>query len=387
MSGLPSCPSQASLGPSSKANQPSRDHQSPWLLTLLLLLAILPYVNTLQNGFVYDDNNEVLSNPYIRNFDHVGGIFSTRVLAHLGARGATNYYHPISIFGFLICYKLFGLLPYGLHLANLLLHALIVCLLFGLALVLRGERDAPVTAGGTPALHGKAADLKSRSALHPLVIMLLLCGAVGSLRAQTPAPDNANSYVQQFESSYHEVRSLSADFTQTYTLGGGLPRIESGRVTFARGGLMRWDYQVPTKKLFLSDGKEMSLYVPEEHQLTRAPMKSSQDFRAPFELLLSRFNLRKVFARVEMADKELEHDPAHHVLRAFPKKEFAQEYDDVLIELDPQFNMRRLVVNYADHSRMDFRFDHIERNPALPHSLFEFTPPAGTEVIDQHQGK
>ena len=111
---------------------PITSRQSPWLLTLLLLLAILPYVNTLQNGFVYDDNNEVLTNPYIRSFSHVEDIFSTRILAHLGARGATNYYRPISIFGFLICYKLFGVLPYGFHLANLLLHALIVCVLFGM---------------------------------------------------------------------------------------------------------------------------------------------------------------------------------------------------------------------------------------------------------------
>ena len=46
--------------------------------------------------------------------------------------------------------------------------------------------------------------------------------------------------------------------------------------------------------------------------------------------------------------------------------------------------MRRLVVNYPDHSRMDFRFDHIERNPPLPVSLFRFTPPAGTDFIDEH---
>ncbi|HXW13755.1 MAG TPA: tetratricopeptide repeat protein [Terriglobia bacterium] len=120
--------------------QPITNHQPPthqsqmsaWSLALLLLLAVLPYVNTLQNGFVYDDNNEVLTNPYIRSFSRVGDIFGTRILAHLGARGATNYYRPISIFGFLICNKLFGLLPYGFHLANLLLHALIVCVLFGL---------------------------------------------------------------------------------------------------------------------------------------------------------------------------------------------------------------------------------------------------------------
>jgi outer membrane lipoprotein carrier protein len=212
--------------------------------------------------------------------------------------------------------------------------------------------------------------------------LALLCCLASALRAQTLAPPNADAYVQQFESSYRDVQSLRAEFTQTYTLEGRT-RIEAGLVAFARGGLMRWDYQRPTQKLFLSDGKHVSLYIPEEQQLTRTAMKSSEDFRVPFELLLTRLNLRRVFARVEMADAALDHDPADQVLRAFPKKEYAEDYTDVLIELGPQFDMRRLVVNYSDHSRMDFRFDHIERNPPLPRSLFQFTPPAGTEVIDQ----
>lgn len=219
-------------------------------------------------------------------------------------------------------------------------------------------------------------------ALRPLSLALLVWLAI-TLHAQTAVPADADPYIQQFESSYHDVLSLRADFRQTYTLGGRT-RIESGRVEFGRGGLMRWDYQRPMEKLFVSDGKEVSLYVPEEHQLTRTSLKASEDFRAPFELLLTRLNLRKVFARVDLADAALDHDPGNHVLRALPKKEFAEEYTDVLIELDPQFNMRRLVVNYPDHSRMDFEFDHIERNPQLPLSLFQFTAPAGTEIIDQH---
>ena len=83
----------------------------------------------------------------------MGDIFSTRILAHLGARGATNYYRPISIFGFLICYKLFGLLPYGFHLANLLLHALIVCLLFGLSKRLFQDQWLAFAAAAIFALH------------------------------------------------------------------------------------------------------------------------------------------------------------------------------------------------------------------------------------------
>jgi tetratricopeptide (TPR) repeat protein len=122
-------------------------------LALLLFLAIAPYFNTLQNGFVYDDNNEVVTNPYIRSFSHVGEIFSTRILAHLGARGATNYYRPISIFGFLLCYQLFGLLPYGFHLANLVLHAIIVCVLFGLSKKLFQDERLAFIAAAIFALH------------------------------------------------------------------------------------------------------------------------------------------------------------------------------------------------------------------------------------------
>ena len=192
-----------------------------------------------------------------------------------------------------------------------------------------------------------------------------------------------DTYVQQFESSYRDVRGLRADFTQTYTMGGRT-RIEAGRLALARGGLMRWDYQRPTEKLFVSDGKQVLLYIPEERQLSRTSVKASEDFRIPFELLLTRLNLRKVFSRVELADAVPDHDPANRVLRGLPKKNFAEEYTDVLIELTPQFDIRRLVVNYPDRSRMDFRFDHIERNPPLPASLFRFTPPAGTEVIEQN---
>jgi outer membrane lipoprotein carrier protein len=219
-----------------------------------------------------------------------------------------------------------------------------------------------------------------------LVTLVLACALAGSPVAHgqkaTETPTPVEAYVEQFELSYREVRSLRADFTQTYALGGRT-RIESGVVCFARGGLMRWDYKRPSEKLYLSDGKHLLLYIPAEKQLSRSPVKSSDDIRVPFGLLLTRLNLRRVFARFEFAD-EVAHDLADHVLRAYPKKEYAEDYQDVLIELSAQFDVRRLVVDYADHSRMEFRFEHLERNPPLPQSLFQFTAPPDTEIIDQH---
>jgi outer membrane lipoprotein carrier protein len=146
---------------------------------------------------------------------------------------------------------------------------------------------------------------------------------------------------------------------------------------------MRWDYQRPKEKIFLSDGKQLLLYIPEEKQLTRSPVRASEDFRVPLRLLLSRFNLRRVFSRVELADKAWEHDPANRILRAYPQRGFEEDYREVLMELDVEFNIRCLRVLYPDQGAMEFRFDHLERNVVLKPSLFKFAPPPSTEIIDQ----
>jgi outer membrane lipoprotein-sorting protein len=147
---------------------------------------------------------------------------------------------------------------------------------------------------------------------------------------------------------------------------------------------MRWDYQRPQPKLFLSDGKTLMLYIPEEKQLTRSPLKASDDIRVPFRLLLSRLELRRVFSRIEFAPDALEHQPADRVLRAYPKKGFEGDYHQVLMVVSPQFDIKRLLIILPDQSTMEFSFDHIGRNAPVSRSLFRFIPPVGTEVIDQH---
>jgi outer membrane lipoprotein carrier protein len=146
---------------------------------------------------------------------------------------------------------------------------------------------------------------------------------------------------------------------------------------------MRWVYRQPQPKLFLSDGKTLTLYIPEEKQLSRSPLKASDDIRVPFRLLLSRLDLRRVFSRLEFAPNALEHQPADRVLRGYPKKPFQEDYQQVLMVINPRFDIRRLVVSLSDRSTMEFDFDHIERDVPASRALFRFTPPPGTEVIDQ----
>ncbi len=207
-------------------------------------------------------------------------------------------------------------------------------------------------------------------------------GVVGQNSTIDNRQNSLEDFVRQFESSYHSVKTIRADFTQTYVTEGRT-QTESGVVYFARGGLMRWDYQRPQPKLFLSDGKTLQLYVPEEKQLTRTAVKASDDIRVPFRLLLSRLELRRVFSRIEFAPDALEHPPTDRVLRGYPKKALEEDYRQVLMEIGPQFDIRRLLVTLADKSTMEFDFDHIQRDVPLSRSWFQFLAPPGTEVIDQ----
>jgi outer membrane lipoprotein carrier protein len=203
------------------------------------------------------------------------------------------------------------------------------------------------------------------------------------LRAADSSSDSTvGALVEAIDSRYRDVKTLKTEFTQTYVWGDTTKK-ESGTAYFARGGLMRWDYQQPKDKLVVADGKRMWLYIPQEKQVTQSPFKPQDDPRVPFPLLLSHFDLRKVFSKVEIANQALKAAPGNRVLRGYARRGSEDLYSQVLIEVTPSRDIKRLVVFYPDRSVMEFAFDHMQTNLTLSPALFTFAPPAGSEVIQQ----
>ena len=218
--------------------------------------------------------------------------------------------------------------------------------------------------------------------LTAVALTVLAWPAWGARGAADRNSASLDEMVRGIESRYRAVRTLRLAFTQTYQWSGR-SRVESGTAYFARGGMMRWDYREPQSKLVVSDGKRLWLYIPEEKQVTLSSMKTNEDARVPFPLLVSHFDLHRIFSKVEFADQALKAEPGNRVLRGDPKKAYEDEYTEVLMEVTPSLDIRRLVVFYPDRSVMEFKFDDIQRNPALAADLFSFHPPAGTEIINQ----
>jgi tetratricopeptide (TPR) repeat protein len=101
-----------------------------WML-IVPLLAIVLYLNTLGNGFVYDDIPQVVQNPWIRGFHHVWAIFTSGAWGFGGE--STNYYRPLMHIFYMLLYFFFGLNPLGFHVFNICVHAGVSLLVFSLA--------------------------------------------------------------------------------------------------------------------------------------------------------------------------------------------------------------------------------------------------------------
>jgi len=124
------------------------------LMATLAGIAVLPYLNSLSNGFVYDDNSQVLTNPYLRGFHYLRQIFTTSVWSfQTGSARITNYYRPMMSFGYLLCYRLFGPKAFVFHLVNVTLHAAVVILLYQVTLRLFRNQFLAVASALVFALH------------------------------------------------------------------------------------------------------------------------------------------------------------------------------------------------------------------------------------------
>ena len=119
-SGASPAPAPASLS--------SRREQ--WIAPLLFLASLALYATTILNGFVYDDELQILANPYVKSWRYLPQIFNTTVWSFIGAAGESNYYRPLMTLTYLLLWKAFGDLPFGYHLFNILLNALVVVVVY-----------------------------------------------------------------------------------------------------------------------------------------------------------------------------------------------------------------------------------------------------------------
>jgi len=98
-------------------------------LTLFSLIAVLPvliYLNSLGNTFVYDDYLTITNNYFIREWRYLSAFFNQKYFAISNELT----YRPVVTFSYFVDYAIWQLRPWGYHLTNLIIHTLNVYLVY-----------------------------------------------------------------------------------------------------------------------------------------------------------------------------------------------------------------------------------------------------------------
>ena len=213
-----------------------------------------------------------------------------------------------------------------------------------------------------------------------MLVMLL-----ATIASSAAVGENVHSIAEAVDEHYNHLRTLQAEFTEVYR-GSGMERTESGTLWLAKGGLkkpgkMRWEYRSPREKLFVSDGKDAWLYVPDDRQARRTEARKLDDIRSPLAFLLGKSKLEKELQGLSVAPDVRPLAPDDIVLRGVPEA-MAERVSEILLEVTPEHKIVRIVIDQVDGSVTEYRFNSQKENEPIPDGRFEFSAPPGTETVE-----
>lgn len=197
-----------------------------------------------------------------------------------------------------------------------------------------------------------------------------------------PKDSELSQITSRVDRRYNHLSTMKAQFQESYS-GAGLSRNESGELWLQKPGKMRWQYEKPTSKLFIVDGKTAFFYVPSERQARRMPAKKLEDFRSPIRYLLGHTKLQSEFNHLSISP-EPPQQSGDVVLEGVPKG-MEDRVQRVLLEITPASQISRIQIEELDGSITTFLFRDIQENVAVAPDLFHFVPPQGVEVVEGQQ--
>jgi outer membrane lipoprotein carrier protein len=187
--------------------------------------------------------------------------------------------------------------------------------------------------------------------------------------------------VDHVQKRYDGAKDFRARFNQTLTNATfGRKTSSSGEVLLKKPGRMRWNYEKPDPKMYLSDGNSLWLYEPEDKQAFKQDLKASQ-LPAALAFLTGKGKLTDEFD-ITFAPPSPYGTPRDYVLSLRPKQAQPQVKEMTFVVDPDTFHVRETVIVDGQGNINDMVFSDIKVGTGLPDSTFHWTPPPGVRVID-----
>jgi outer membrane lipoprotein carrier protein len=194
-----------------------------------------------------------------------------------------------------------------------------------------------------------------------------------------PPEESVTGIVSGLQKRYAAVTTVTAQFQQMYR-APGVDQVESGVLWMKKPGLMRWEYRDPETKLFVADGHDTYLYMPEERQVMVRRFSAAEMHGTPLQFLLGQGNIAASF-EVSLEAGLKPRLQGTVLLRLVPRAP-ELDYGFVALELDAKtYDVRRIVIGERTGNTSEYLLTNLETNVKVDDKQFRFKIPKGVEVI------
>lgn len=201
--------------------------------------------------------------------------------------------------------------------------------------------------------------------------ILLSVVAVSALWVALIAKADESPQVQ-LANLLNDLQATSGKFEQViYSRRGATLQMTTGTFALTRPGLFRWQTLQPSPQLLIADGKKVWLY---DHDLNQVSWFKEQvnNKQSPAMLLVG--DIKGLAQQYNIA---LQHHDDQDIFRLTPKK--ASFFDQVQLIFNED-GLSEMVIK--DNLSQTTHIQFSDLSPVANPHLFQFTPPAGADVVE-----
>ncbi|HEY6011266.1 MAG TPA: outer membrane lipoprotein carrier protein LolA [Nitrospirota bacterium] len=212
--------------------------------------------------------------------------------------------------------------------------------------------------------------------LIAFALLALLPGHLFAAAAQERSPADAQErIVLSVEDHYRDIADLTAKVTQKNLLKSvGKSQQFAGTLSIKKPGRLRLDYT--NGQLILVDGKTALFYSKKSAQVVKKTFTDVEQMNIPVAFLLGAAHIRDDFEPVQPGP------PAPGALELVPRRPKAA-MKKLRLQADDNGRITALTIYDKSGNTTEITFTDIREGVGLEDRLFVFSPPRGTEIIEQ----
>jgi outer membrane lipoprotein-sorting protein len=213
-----------------------------------------------------------------------------------------------------------------------------------------------------------------RTVLSPVLLFLALLFIANSAPLSEPDLKNLLNGIRQ-------NRITQADFQEQRMIRlMKKPILSSGKVWFQAPNKFRREVKGSSPSLTVSDGRQLWIYYPNFKSAERYPLGKGSPLDSTVAAINSSLNLEDVENTFQIAATKTDSPQAGYELTLLPRAaSMKRVFQKLELRINDQLRVERTDMQLPNGDRIVTTYSNQTRGP-VPASMFEFTPPTGTEV-------